>query len=360
MPRSSQSKATTKRIIEPYLNAVFASVERLSHCSEQLFEGTPYSVDSWPELWFYEVMLLKSHISEESYATLLEGPLNMVEGCTFPPRFAERLEIFEQAFTAEAPRFLASIEALRSELSKCRHQKAFKGSDVTALIAPYVICRPRQDPFPGYKYGGGPDAKTGKRGSHVNQNGHPSRRLVHMTTELVLAIALLTQLPRSQIFTALCPYKWVLHWIEEWDSLHGIVLWYYFTLHGHTRIEAIFDDLLSLLICYEIFVTRQCIRTGSEKFAVLSVALARMALKHQRFCQQVEVHTGTDEEEALLNFVLGLLYPSKSKPGQRLQKMLRTALTSGATWTSLGGMPMKPVVPETRGCVYPRAIPITQ
>ena len=296
----------------------FIAATRLHLCTERLFAETPYKIDKFPEIWFHQVELVKPYISEETYLVLLDNKNDSLKGHTLQHHFIEKLENYDREFEAELSRMFQAIEDLRTYIPVKRKEGLYKPSDVSSHFEKKLIIRPRHLPFEEYDYGVGlmsPDDSPKK----ANKNGRDTNRVQYMTTELVLMICILMNLPRVEVFLALYPYKWKNLLTSEWDTLRLLGKSYYYTLHRYATMESIYDDLLLLLGCYEIYSTLGPIKPDSEKLILFLSSVARKALKHRRYWERVKSFLGDDHEEAMLSFVLARFLTPRLKTSARLQ-----------------------------------------
>lgn len=335
------------------LNNFFIAANRLHSCAERLFEGTPYKPDKWPEIWMHEVALLKPFISEEQYANLVVDEVDTLKGHGLPERFEERLHAFDLAFEAECSRMLQAVEDLRAYMPINRRAQVYRPRDVSKYFEKKIICRPRKPPFPEYDYGVGL-LKATDDPRKANKNGRDTNRVQFMTTELVLMICLLMNLPRVQVFLALFPYKWKNNLTNEWENLWSLGISYYYTLYRYTTIEAIFDDLLVLLGCYELYITLGLIKPDSEKLIILLFSMSRIALSHRRFWEHVKAYTCDEREEVMVRFVLNHMLTPRLKSGSRLLNIFLRDLQAVDTAKFAEVAKLNPI--QFSGpCGYPKA-----
>ena len=335
------------------LNNFFIAANRLHLCAERLFEGTPYKPDKWPEIWMHEVALLQPFISEEQYANLVVDEVDTLKGHGLPERFEERLHAFDLAFEAECSRMLQAVEDLRAYMPINRRAQVYRPRDVSKYFEKKIICRPRKPPFPEYDYGVGL-LKVTDDPRKANKNGRDTNRVQFMTTELVLMICLLMNLPRVQVFLALFPYKWKNNLTNEWENLWSLGISYYYTLYRYTTIEAIFDDLLVLLGCYELYITLGLIKPDSEKLIILLFSMSRIALSHRRFWEHVKAYTCDEREEVMVRFVLNHMLTPRLKSGSRLLNIFLRDLQAVDTAKFAEVAKLNPI--QFSGpCGYPKA-----
>ena len=305
----------------------FVEAKKLHQLTEQLFENTPYESNLWPELWQYLCNRLKNHIPESSYGVLILNEDDSLQNRSAPVNFQKKLDVYDQAFDAEIPQMLKVIDTLRHFLIIKRRDKTYKASDIAANFSGRLINRPRRLPFPGYEIGVGLwDSENAEK--KACRNGRETNRVNYMTTELVLMLSLLTQLPREEIFLALFPYKLKNNLTEEWGALRHVLKSYYYTLRHYSTMESMFDDLLILLGCYELYITSGSIKPDSEKIVVLLFSICRQAMKNKRYVHCLKMALDIDSEEDLLRQVFNQMFPKSIQICARLHRVVEIALSA--------------------------------
>lgn len=334
----------------------FTAASRLHLCAVRLFEDTPYDASRWPELWFYEASLVRPYVSEEAYANLLNKKADPLVGHALPQRFQDRLDKFRMEFEAELPGAFQAIADLRPHIPVKRKNNAYSMKDVSDHFAPHIIIRPHQEPFPNYDIGVGL-LDTNGSSKKATKNGRGTRRDQEFSTELVLMISLMMNLHREDVFLYLFPYDWKNNVREEWECLRFMEKSYLFSLYEFCSLEAIFDDLLVLFGCYELFITTGMIKRDSERLIVMLASFSRQALTHRRFWERVRALVGEDGEEALLRHATRLLLPPKLQSGSRL---LNIFMRDMQALNSSDYSHIEKSTPEmgfSGFCGYPRLVP---